>query len=176
MTFEEYRVKSRDFIKYDEETLGLSYPAMGLVGECGELVDAVEELGCLDVEHAPDDILDATAKEIGDAFWYCPRVLEQVGGELSKVGEVWQGDVDHHAMQALIKAARLNDKAKKILRDGPSTELQGAVRLLLGETMTHLVAACRAIGLTPEEVMEMNIDKLSGRKRRGTIGGSGDSR
>jgi len=46
----------------------------------------------------------------------------------------------------------------------------------LGDVMWQLSACCTELGVTLEEVQQVNLDKLGGRVDRGTIIGSGDNR
>lgn len=45
-----------------------------------------------------------------------------------------------------------------------------------GDVLWQLSGLCSVLGWTLEEVAEMNLDKLSSRKDRGVIDGSGDNR
>lgn len=55
-------------------------------------------------------------------------------------------------------------------------ELRQAVKAELGDVLWQLSECCRQLSFTLEEVAQSNIDKLSGRKERGTIKGEGDNR
>ena len=46
----------------------------------------------------------------------------------------------------------------------------------LGDVMWYVVALAQEFGLSLEEIMEYNIEKLLGRRERGTLSGSGDNR
>ena len=72
------------------------------------------------------------------------------------------------------EAGEVAGKVKKLIRD--DTYDQDALAQELGDIFWYLVRLCSAIGVTPEEVLQKNIDKLMTRKRKGTIQGSGDER
>jgi len=72
------------------------------------------------------------------------------------------------------EAGEVAGKVKKLIRD--DTYDQEALAQELGDIFWYLVRLCTAIGITPEEVLQKNIDKLMNRKRKGTIRGSGDER
>ena len=86
------------------------------------------------------------------------------------------------------EAGECADKVKKILRDTRivrnadtgaimlDTEQQHALALEIGDVLWYCATLARDIGMTLEEVAELNIAKLNSRKQRGKLGGSGDNR
>lgn len=77
------------------------------------------------------------------------------------------------------EAGEVAGKFAKAIRDegGMMTEerRQSAIKEL-GDVLWMAAEICTNLGVTLEEVMQTNIEKLSDRKRRGVIGGSGDDR
>lgn len=69
-------------------------------------------------------------------------------------------------------------KVKKWLRgdDIPQDEMYSALAKEIGDVMWYCAALANHIGYDLEEVARMNVGKLSSRKERGTIRGSGDER
>jgi len=55
-------------------------------------------------------------------------------------------------------------------------ELKDPILKELGDVLWQLSACCNELGVTLEEVAQMNLDKLGGRISRGTIKGEGDER
>ena len=106
--FNSYQRSSAKTAIYDDK-YKISYPALGLAGEAGEVANKVKKLMRDGVNNMPDNWRDDIASEIGDVLWYCAAL-----------------------------ASDLN--------------------LTLG-----MIAA-------------QNLAKLQGRKDKGTIGGSGDTR
>lgn len=75
------------------------------------------------------------------------------------------------------EAGEAAEKIKKYARDGGDPGLvRTALLKELGDTLWYLAAVARNWGLTLEEVATTNLEKLRGRKERGTLGGSGDNR
>jgi len=72
------------------------------------------------------------------------------------------------------EAGEVAGKIKKLIRDGKLN--QGDLAYELGDVFWYLVRLCEAIGYSPENVMEININKLLKRKEHGTLQGSGDNR
>jgi NTP pyrophosphatase (non-canonical NTP hydrolase) len=72
------------------------------------------------------------------------------------------------------EAGEAVDKIKKWHRDG--TINREAVALELGDTLYYLTRLANELGYSLEEVQQMNIEKLTSRKERGVLHGSGDYR
>jgi NTP pyrophosphatase (non-canonical NTP hydrolase) len=72
------------------------------------------------------------------------------------------------------EAGEVAGKVKKLIRDGKLN--QGDLAYELGDVFWYLVRLCDAIGYSPSDVMDININKLLKRKDSGTIQGSGDHR
>jgi len=85
------------------------YPALGLAGETGEVVDKIKKILRDGRENLPEDWNEQIAKEMGDALWYFANLAHDIGYSLS-------------------------------------------------------------------EIAAMNVDKLTDRKKRGVLSGSGDNR
>lgn len=72
------------------------------------------------------------------------------------------------------EAGECADKIKKYLRDG-NLDIGGLV-YELGDVAYYLARLSDALGYTFEQILEININKLSKRKLEGKLGGSGDYR
>jgi NTP pyrophosphatase (non-canonical NTP hydrolase) len=80
------------------------------------------------------------------------------------------------------EAGEIAEKVKKIYRDqgmqhakvndGNRQDLKKEV----GDVLWYLAVFCKSVGVDLNDVAVSNIDKLAGRKRRGTLQGSGDHR
>lgn len=88
MTFDEYQDITSETAVYP--TLGhpVVYPALGLVGEAGEVAEKVKKLmrdhhGELDDAHR-----SSLAKELGDVLWYLAQVAQQAGLSLQDIAEL----------------------------------------------------------------------------------------
>lgn len=81
----------------EQEPIGFLYPALGLVGEAGEVAEKIKKLvrdrqGIVD-----DDVRVAVAKELGDVMWYLAALCKEFGLDM---GEVAQGNLDKLAARA----------------------------------------------------------------------------
>ena len=71
------------------------------------------------------------------------------------------------------EAGEVAEKVKKNIRDDKSLD---GVGLELGDVLWYISALADDLGVTLEEVARANVDKLTSRKERNMIGGSGDNR
>ena len=72
------------------------------------------------------------------------------------------------------EAGEVAEKIKKFFRDNTLDE--EAIQKELGDVIFYWYALHSALGLDPQETIDKNVEKLSARKERGTIRGSGDER
>jgi NTP pyrophosphatase (non-canonical NTP hydrolase) len=93
---------------------------------------------------------------------------------VEEVGEV---------MGKLAKFGRKNDLPLEMVMYCVSTptsslqqELREQVSKEMGDVIWQWVNLCHELNLNPAQVMADNIEKLQGRKERGTLEGSGDER
>ena len=77
------------------------------------------------------------------------------------------------------EAGEVIGKIKKILRDDNgivTEEKRQEIKKELGDVMWYVAAECNELGLDLEDVIHENIEKMFGRRERGTLHGSGDNR
>jgi NTP pyrophosphatase (non-canonical NTP hydrolase) len=77
------------------------------------------------------------------------------------------------------ESGEVAEKVKKIIRDqgGVLTEENKAdIRKELGDALWYISLCAHAIGCSLDEIAKNNIEKLSSRKQRGVLSGSGDNR
>lgn len=77
------------------------------------------------------------------------------------------------------EAGELAEKVKKIMRDGNQIVTdQNREDLILeaGDVLWYLTAIAEELGTTIEEIAMRNVNKLSSRRDRNVLGGSGDNR
>ena len=156
----------------------LVYPALGLCGELGELLEAAE-----DGTGSRDRIM----KEIGDVLWYAANVAADIDMRLSDImGRDYFIDEDSMYIEDVVVelpvwTGKVAENAKKVLRDSNgvvtpdraakiSEALKNIIILLEG-----LCGAC-CFGFTLEECAQLNYEKLTSRQERGVLRGDGDNR
>lgn len=76
------------------------------------------------------------------------------------------------------EAGEVADKFKKAIRDGiPDTEkYKEGVTKELGDVLWYVANIARLMGVSLEDVMAKNVEKLALRKKRDCLHGSGDDR
>lgn len=72
------------------------------------------------------------------------------------------------------EAGEYLEKVKKFARDGTFDRVASAKEL--GDVLWYISQNARDLGYTLEEIAQMNLAKLKGRKERGVLKGSGDNR
>lgn len=82
------------------------------------------------------------------------------------------------------EAGEVAGVVKKLIRDkgytpttlGLASEDSAVLAKELGDVLWYVAAVADEIGYTMHELMELNLNKLSSRRSRGTLGGNGDDR
>ena len=171
-----------------------TYPALGLAGEAGELVDKIfpakEDTNLIVME---EDIV----KEIGDCLWYTVNIaldlsigidylLETMTGGLSPktfsaaaFQRLRRVDDRSSFLKLMVHVGRIAEVAKKALRDsGGAVDVEkvSLVRAALVETFVAIFEICEKYKIDPDQVAFVNAQKLLSRQSRGKLGGSGDNR
>lgn len=73
------------------------------------------------------------------------------------------------------EAGEVAEKIKKLIRDS-SRFSEEEIAKELGDVLFYTVALSNIYGYTLQELIDLNRDKLEGRKKRNTLHGSGDDR
>ena len=100
MDFNEYQKEAYKTATYPDLGNNIIYPALGLAGESGELVDKIKKFwrNNFDVSHTTEvwEIKDALpenqrleiVKELGDILWYISAMATELEVDLSEVARV----------------------------------------------------------------------------------------
>lgn len=85
--------------------------------------------------------------------------------------------IEYLALGLSSEAGEVCGKVKKFIRDKTDVDsLIESVNAELGDVMWYVSQMCNTLGLSLEDVMQYNIDKLLDRAERDRLGGSGDQR
>ncbi len=87
MELAEYQRLSRRTAEYPREAW-LSYPALGLAGEAGEVAEHVKKAIRDDGGELSAERRAALTKELGDVLWYVSQLASELGLELEEVAQV----------------------------------------------------------------------------------------
>jgi NTP pyrophosphatase (non-canonical NTP hydrolase) len=82
--FSDYQRFSRRTAEYPREAW-LSYPALGLAGEAGEVAEHAKKVIRDDGGAVSDERRAAIAKELGDVLWYVAQIASELGLELEAI-------------------------------------------------------------------------------------------
>lgn len=87
MRLNEYQEKAKATAVYPAMGMNYSYPALGLVGEAGEVAEKVKKIirdqdGVLTEENKIE-----IGKELGDVLWYIAIMADEMGLTLQTVAE-----------------------------------------------------------------------------------------
>jgi len=87
MDFNEYQEKAKETMVYPKLNPSWVYPALGLSGETGEIMEKLKKIlrdheGKIDSEKK-----DAIKKELGDVLWYLAALSEELGLSMDDVAQ-----------------------------------------------------------------------------------------
>ena len=86
MELSEYQRLSRRTAEYPREAW-LTYPALGLVGEAGEIAEHAKKAIRDDAGTISDQRRAAMAKELGDVLWYVAGLASELGLDLDQIAQ-----------------------------------------------------------------------------------------
>ncbi len=84
MELSEYQLLSRRTATYPREA-GLSYPALGLNGEAGEVAEQIKKSIRDDGGELTVERREALSKELGDVLWYLAQLATELDLDLDEV-------------------------------------------------------------------------------------------
>ena len=82
--------------------------------------------------------------------------------------------LEYLALGLTSEAGEVAGKVKKIIRDGKGNK--EAIAYEIGDVLWYCAVLASELGVSLNTIMQNNLEKLHGRKERGTLAGSGDSR
>lgn len=188
MNFTTYAEQAASTAIYPDRGRNLPYAALGIADEAGELLEAIGGL----LAAGPDTDATAFLKEAGDVLWYVAAVAAETGvtldgtlDELAALGDrrpfPWR-DLVPLGARITIAASKIAGLAKKTIRDHDGrfpdawrADVAAHLRSVL-HYLGHAIATASDGTRSLDGAAEMNLAKLSSRKERGVLSGSGDDR
>lgn len=199
MNLREYQEKARSTAIYlDIEDTKMIYPALGLIGECGEVAEKIKKIirDDININHTfhiyksitPERVLDI-AKELGDCCWYVANICCDTWHDLGMMYEMRGASITQQIRKLVVPqiVLHMNHHATAVAealerwyyqydcRIGESSQFSN-----IPNHLSHIIVCIEEIawrcGFTLEEIYTANIEKLAGRQQRGTLRGEGDNR
>jgi NTP pyrophosphatase (non-canonical NTP hydrolase) len=87
MDFSEYQSLSRRTATYPRAGEDMTYPALGLCGEAGEVAEKVKKTIRDDGGVLSDERREALARELGDVLWYLSQLATEADLDLDTIAE-----------------------------------------------------------------------------------------
>lgn len=191
MNLKEYQNAARSTAIYLKvKSSRMIYPALGLVGECGEVAEKIKKMIRDDDSEVTPENREAIKKELGDVMWYVANICCDIDWELESVYTDSEATRRIREVTTLIlprlvlKMNRHASRAASELEQWyyvyqcSSTE-SNRFRDIRGH-LSYVVCCVEEMafrfGSTLEGVYVDNIDKLLSRTKRGKMSGSGDNR
>lgn len=189
-TFQNYEKFCATTAIYPRE-VEVEYLALGLASEAGELLDAM-----LERQPSKDAMKTALISEASDCCWYVARLCEPAGLSFADVGQAVAGEEPSYLPIPSVAATRMAatagliaGKVKKQIRDGAKwageqredhrAHLRNLLTRMIFDIHVFAVALSKQYGdpaISLAGLCNYNTAKLTGRKERGTLGGSGELR
>ena len=82
--------------------------------------------------------------------------------------------LEYLALGMTSEAGEVAGKVKKLIRDGKGDKV--AIAYEIGDVLWYCAVLASELGVSLNTIMQNNLEKLHGRKERGTLAGSGDTR
>jgi len=79
LTFKEYQKRSRETAIYPEIEKGFVYPAFGLAGETGEVMETIKKIFRDSSGQINEETRERLVKELGDVLWYLSNLATELG-------------------------------------------------------------------------------------------------
>ncbi len=190
MNLSEYQKKARTTaICTQINDTQIIYPALGLIGECGELADKIKKIIRDDGGEITPDRKEGVKKECGDVMWYCANICCEMGSDLDVMykmrGYFISQKIKKLPLPRLIFCLHRHAAEAAALLESWYYKDHGSPSQIgryvgIHNNITHILVCITEIakkfGYTLEEVCVANMEKLARRKSRGTLHGEGDDR
>lgn len=90
-----------------------------------------------------------------------------------------KNEIFHLVLGLVGESGEIAEKFKKWVRDQESDESKidvDDIKKELGDVVWYVAVLAEYLGISLDDVVTTNVEKLASRKQRGLIGGSGDNR
>lgn len=183
MTLNEYQTNAHTFATYPE-MYAKEYLSLGIIGESGEVCDKVKKLirdkGIFpfseqeELKISHEDRV-GIINELGDVCWY---ISEFCYNDNTALGKFAHGNAQDEIQDDIPYEETFNiyNLSKSLSLGINNLVADNKFHLLNDEVLPVVAAIANRLNYTLDEVLVMNLDKLTSRKERGVLNGSGDNR
>lgn len=190
MNLNEYQKTARSTAVYlDIENSKMIYPALGLIGECGEVAEKIKKLIRDDDGEITPKRREGIKKELGDVMWYVANVCCDTDHDLEMIYRMRTSFIMHHIRdmkipQLVLYMNRYAAFVAHILEEWYYGHMCDPISKNhftdLPRYLTTVIVCVEEMGnkfnIDFEDIYVTNIEKLLDRKKRGKIKGDGDTR
>lgn len=190
MNLYEYQIIARSTAIYlNTEKSRMIYPALGIIGECGEIAEKAKKLIRDDNWVMKPDRIAAITKELGDCCWYLANICHDADVSLSMIYEVRCDSIKNqiHELTFPRLVFHINRHANVLAEILERWYYDDQCNLIVRnkypgicEHIAHIIVCIEEIAnkfdYTLEEIYIANTEKLAKRKQSGTLTGEGDDR
>lgn len=174
MNLDDYQKQAYEFAVYPQE-YKVTYPALGLCNEAGELCGKVKKWLRGDYEELP---AEAIADELGDVLWYLAALCTDLGYRLSGCAnrETFAG-LEIKTEEQFDENEFIGKLAIELAWDCVEfSHDTNYVAVSTRDILSDIILLAFAIGIPTKTVAQRNLAKLRDRAVRGVIRGDGDDR
>lgn len=177
MNLFDYQRAALETAVYPRHSAAVTYPALGLFGEGGEVANKIKKTIRGDKPMTDELRLELRA-ELGDVMWYIASTASDTGLIFDqKPSGVCLGDLPTCVLKLASSIGKVTEEALFYQSyPGGITTSKSAMWMSLCECVLAVEAIAHHLGTTLEQVMADNIAKLAERKKKGTLKGDGDKR
>ena len=101
-----------------------------------------------------------------------PDLYENLAGQTAIFPK--EKALEYLALGMTSEAGEVAGKVKKLIRDGKGDK--ESIAYEVGDVLWYCAVLASELGVSLNTIMKKNLEKLHGRKERGTLAGSGDNR
>jgi len=87
MDFNYYQNRARETAIYPNMGSEFTYPALGLVGEAGEIANKLKKVIRDNSGILSDDVRESVSAELGDVLWYVAQLATEMGTDLNAIAQ-----------------------------------------------------------------------------------------
>lgn len=174
-----YKAKCQTFITMTDKVMLRHYLKLGFIEEVGELAGKFAKVirSKSAIRLSAEERLEV-AKELGDILWFVSCLCD---GKMDFEEQVRNKERFNYTRECLDPYRIFSPNVIEICIDNLvqiycSVTMGGMNAEQCAEAYTNVVIIANKIGYTLDEIMQINIDKLTDRRERGVINGSGDNR